>query len=106
FQAEDGIRYPLVTGVQTCALPIFLFDCLVDRGCGFHTLSGGKTFTRDQSGKRRPCGDLFHRAIPAASPVCHVVRQEKIYGSRNCSGCVSHGGRRNGCREETVFSKL
>src|SRR5207247_6224127 len=25
FQAEDGIRDPLVTGVQTCALPIFLF---------------------------------------------------------------------------------
>src|SRR5207247_7844277 len=24
FQAEDGIRAPLVTGVQTCALPIFL----------------------------------------------------------------------------------
>src|SRR5207247_7759376 len=23
FQAEDGIRCPLVTGVQTCALPIF-----------------------------------------------------------------------------------
>src|SRR5687767_15435156 len=24
FQAEDGIRYKLVTGVQTCALPILL----------------------------------------------------------------------------------
>src|SRR5207247_8159408 len=24
FQAEDGIRDPLVTGVQTCALPIFV----------------------------------------------------------------------------------
>src|SRR6266536_4349966 len=24
FQAEDGIRPPLVTGVQTCALPIFI----------------------------------------------------------------------------------
>src|SRR6266536_6335720 len=24
LQAEDGIRDPLVTGVQTCALPIFL----------------------------------------------------------------------------------
>src|SRR5207247_7834550 len=24
FQAEDGIRGPLVTGVQTCALPILL----------------------------------------------------------------------------------
>src|SRR2546425_3927197 len=23
FQAEDGIRYKLVTGVQTCALPIW-----------------------------------------------------------------------------------
>src|SRR5207247_3077550 len=23
FQAEDGIRGPLVTGVQTCALPIY-----------------------------------------------------------------------------------
>ena len=28
FQAEDGIRVPLVTGVQTCALPI----CLGRRG--------------------------------------------------------------------------
>src|SRR5438105_6175833 len=26
FQAEDGIRDPLVTGVQTCALPISLDD--------------------------------------------------------------------------------
>src|SRR5258708_11736470 len=25
FQAEDGIRDDLVTGVQTCALPIFFF---------------------------------------------------------------------------------
>src|SRR5438132_10323116 len=24
FQAEDGIRYHCVTGVQTCALPIFV----------------------------------------------------------------------------------
>src|SRR5205823_9922413 len=26
FQAEDGIRYKLVNGVQTCALPIFLLS--------------------------------------------------------------------------------
>src|SRR5687768_7955577 len=26
FQAEDGIRDVAVTGVQTCALPIFMFD--------------------------------------------------------------------------------
>ena len=27
FQAEDGIRDDLVTGVQTCALPISVEDC-------------------------------------------------------------------------------
>src|SRR5258707_10849106 len=29
FQAEDGIRDIGVTGVQTCALPIFVFDGVV-----------------------------------------------------------------------------
>src|SRR5258708_33287626 len=39
FQAEDGIRDDLVTGVQTCALPIFTvwpdnhYHCF---GCGAH----------------------------------------------------------------------
>src|SRR2546423_11237455 len=30
FQAEDGIRDKLVTGVQTCALPIYLITHLID----------------------------------------------------------------------------
>src|SRR5207247_3161298 len=30
FQAEDGIRDPLVTGVQTCALPIFVLPRVAD----------------------------------------------------------------------------
>src|SRR6266849_4820403 len=37
FQAEDGIRDPLVTGVQTCALPISLAERLAltkGRKCG------------------------------------------------------------------------
>src|SRR5207247_4201930 len=32
FQAEDGIRDPLVTGVQTCALPILLVEILLEAG--------------------------------------------------------------------------
>src|SRR5439155_16495923 len=32
FQAEDGIRDGHVTGVQTCALPIFLLDRLLKDG--------------------------------------------------------------------------
>src|SRR5205807_5267028 len=31
FQAEDGIRDYKVTGVQTCALPIFVYKLLSDR---------------------------------------------------------------------------
>src|SRR5207244_10265437 len=31
FQAEDGIRDDLVTGVQTCALPISTSKCLAQR---------------------------------------------------------------------------
>src|SRR2546421_8157731 len=32
FQAEDGIRDLIVTGVQTCALPIFM--CAIERAIG------------------------------------------------------------------------
>src|SRR5260370_21427658 len=32
FQAEDGIRYSSVTGVQTCALPIY-FEAFVTSSC-------------------------------------------------------------------------
>src|SRR2546429_1622623 len=41
FQAEDGIRDVAVTGVQTCALPIFMLLKRVHRG---ETLGYGCTF--------------------------------------------------------------
>src|SRR5206468_8522086 len=34
FQAEDGIRYLIVTGVQTCALPICWLAAVVAAGVG------------------------------------------------------------------------
>src|SRR5574344_425588 len=37
FQAEDGIREDLVTGVQTCALPIYLSYIYVTVGRCYHT---------------------------------------------------------------------
>src|SRR5688572_31864702 len=37
FQAEDGIRDLTVTGVQTCALPIF-FSWLISGGIVFNNL--------------------------------------------------------------------
>src|SRR5256884_1338034 len=46
FQAEDGIRYVAVTGVQTCALPISLMKTLTigARFCGPATSSNGGYF--------------------------------------------------------------
>src|SRR6266536_6379722 len=35
FQAEDGIRDPLVTGVQTCALPISADSSADEGNCWF-----------------------------------------------------------------------
>src|SRR5687767_15179171 len=63
FQAEDGIRDKLVTGVQTCALPIlpvFVHMGFDDNGISGREgsgTSGGLTFVRDLfAGKRNPAG--------------------------------------------------
>src|SRR3989441_4595425 len=69
FQAEDGIRDKLVTGVQTCALPI---SC-----CGPNIASTSRTRTSSRegaiSGRRRssipwgsvPCSTSSHRCCLA-----------------------------------------
>src|SRR5207247_6921694 len=56
-QAEDGIRDPLVTGVQTCALPIWRRRPRTTRGT-----AGGRP-RRGPPGRRRPpAGRAVHRA--------------------------------------------
>src|SRR5690606_40110870 len=40
FQAEDGIRFFHVTGVQTCALPISETPCLADMIRAYNELGG------------------------------------------------------------------
>src|SRR2546425_9707769 len=54
FQAEDGIRDKLVTGVQTCALPI----CGAQDGRGAHRLPDFE--------ERAPTPDPGHREVPGA----------------------------------------
>src|SRR2546425_1381898 len=51
FQAEDGIRDKLVTGVQTCALPIYRIDRLLPLA-----LRGGEEL--DESGVLERDGGL------------------------------------------------
>src|SRR5438105_13893463 len=62
FQAKDGIRDPLVTGVQTCALPICLSVAQApppprDAQAG----SGSKAFERPRSEERRVGKDCRFR---------------------------------------------
>src|SRR5205823_11396460 len=51
FQAEDGIRDKLVTGVQTCALPIYAVRLLVDITPAdlIARLGEGKVYIREQA---------------------------------------------------------
>src|SRR2546430_13528969 len=53
FQAEDGIRDLTVTGVQTCALPIFVDDK--------RRQSFAFDFFRDDQQRATHLGDLFEK---------------------------------------------
>src|SRR5205823_8855535 len=64
FQAEDGIRDKLVTGVQTCALPI----CIpFRRGDTFLGGSGGGRERNERSKGESHCG-IAYRINPALRP--------------------------------------
>src|SRR2546425_7868024 len=60
FQAEDGIRDKLVTGVQTCALPISLGVHRGDRG---HLLRLAAALRRDEGVDHRALQLDRHRRL-------------------------------------------
>src|SRR5207247_4383381 len=66
FQAEDGIRDPLVTGVQTCALPIFALGARRRRF---------ESCRSDHSPAGTPCGEL-QRGGTAAWPACESTLED------------------------------
>src|SRR2546430_9239569 len=70
FQAEDGIRDLTVTGVQTCALPIFVHG--EDRDdTGVRELSGGPGFAQEAlpfGGLEGPLGREQLDRDPAVEP--------------------------------------
>src|SRR5207244_10171036 len=67
FQAEDGIRDDLVTGVQTCALPISALSGMVARrGATYHRAI--RTYTRRLPTNCRPKISKFPIPIPPFRP--------------------------------------
>src|SRR5438105_10001553 len=92
FQAEDGIRDPLVTGVQTCALPISLdeLSATLHRGCD---LTHPADLESSMEGRRKLIqGD--------GAPYEREVRLRRKDGSRSEERRVGKEGRarREGCR--------
>src|SRR5207249_6968853 len=60
FQAEDGIRDRNVTGVQTCALPIWIRSTSIWRGSWAH--GAGSSLSKSF------CRRFRHMFLPASEP--------------------------------------
>src|SRR5205823_12087922 len=101
FQAEDGIRAKLVTGVQTCALPIFgdALDADVPHPLADRLLELGDALDRD---RRRPQPHEGTAQILAADVALEAkllgmladgARSEERRVGKECRG---RGGRERG----------
>src|SRR5258708_17508580 len=83
FQAEDGIRDDLVTGVQTCALPIY-------------------NKIKTQSSPLPRCGGGGVLRAPETETRCTRVLREQLHPRRSLAAAVYWGGieiGRASCRE-------
>src|SRR2546425_8756415 len=70
FQAEDGIRDKLVTGVQTCALPIFVVPRLRVR----HAADGGEPAAGRRARSRL---NRFRRFLPRLAQMAVQVNKTR-----------------------------
>src|SRR5690625_6681250 len=87
FQAEDGIRDGHVTGVQTCALPIYLAPVGDGRTCRRRQARGARSDDHipaaDQSGCGRSMGAALER-----SP-CTLLAAAVAVDEIGCGGAIS-----------------
>src|SRR2546425_4055540 len=79
FQAEDGIRDKLVTGVQTCALPIS-FGLFINED---HLKDDQVIIERDEAAKERNCHQPKQSMI-SAGVKSHAERSEERRVGKEC----------------------
>src|SRR2546430_10404883 len=88
FQAEDGIRDLTVTGVQTCALPIFVADDVLAEGRHVPHEVGrepGELRARGRGQRRRPATEGHDRRHEAdAQGVAGSSRSEERRVGKEC----------------------
>src|SRR6266446_10457782 len=79
YQAEDGIRYYKVTGVQTCALPIYLGVAEIQRRDSSGPAKGDSGGPQDRGNYKNPsrCGDcVCEAAIHSGNSGARADRKE------------------------------
>src|SRR6266404_8438616 len=98
FQAEDGIRAKLVTGVQTCALPISGAESGAGSGAGTATvlrrpLRAGPADRQPRGAARpRPHADGAGRSARLGAQPMLLLN----YGARDAAPCEQSVQRRRG----------
>src|SRR2546422_5922219 len=85
FQAEDGIRDVAVTGVQTCALPIFHISACVHARNTPASSAGQISGSSTPHGHRAESAVTSHRIATAAVPysIGQPTRAAVLSGSAN-----------------------
>src|SRR5699024_11245646 len=79
FQAEDGIRARNVTGVQTCALPIFIVTGSAPESAGASTSAGTPVPARTVGSDTKLVGVLSDSAavaVPVISPEARSIEAD------------------------------
>src|SRR5207247_8291885 len=76
FQAEDGIRDPLVTGVQTCALPISRQLCTERTSASTRLRRAARSASRNElawSAVKQPSPTASRRGRSSGGSTVHTV---------------------------------
>src|SRR5207249_7204274 len=97
FQAEDGIRDRNVTGVQTCALPIYEDVEVQARGLISEALALGVLPTDDVTGRLEVHQALEQVVGRPSAPVAvddTVARSEERRVGKECRSRSARGGQR------------
>src|SRR6266536_3662260 len=76
FQADDGIRPPLVTGVQTCALPIYSVS---GTACRCQRFSSPNCWRNLPTSSRIRPGSPVQYAYPSSTLTSPFSRLTKIF---------------------------
>src|SRR5207245_4099807 len=100
FQAEDGIRDATVTGVQTCALPIFLYQRSAHHGgrpesLGFPFRAAAVDQTVDKADAAQGAGHRLRRFPDGAAARSEERRVGKEW---RCVGGREYEERKNGTK--------